>query len=157
MAAERVREYLEEHGVTFERHRHDRAVTAQEVAAAEHESGWHVAKPVLVEAGRRLAMFVLPAPMLLDLDRAAAALGVDDAKLAEEATFAKHFPDCETGAEPPFGNLYDVSVYVDESLMTAQRLVFAAGSHTETMTISLGDYLRLVEPERVRVGIPADG
>jgi Ala-tRNA(Pro) deacylase len=154
MAAERVREFLEEHGIAYEVHTHDRAVTAQQVAAAEHESGWHVAKPVLVKAGDGLAMFVVPAPMLVDLDRAAAALGVQDAGLAEEAEFADRFPDCEVGAEPPFGNLYGLPVYADERLLTEQRIVFAAGSHTETMTVSLGDYLRLVEPQRVTVGVP---
>jgi Ala-tRNA(Pro) deacylase len=154
MAAERVREFLEEHRIAYEVHTHDRAVTAQQVAAAEHESGWHVAKPVLVHAGGNLAMFVVPAPMLVDLDKAAKTLGAEDARLAEEAEFSDRFPDCELGAEPPFGNLYGVPVHVDERLLTEQRLVFSAGSHTETMTVSLGDYLRLVEPERVSVGIP---
>jgi Ala-tRNA(Pro) deacylase len=157
MSAERVREFLEEHDVAYELHTHDRAVTAQQVAAAEHESGWHVAKPVFVHGGGRLAMFVLPAPLLVDLERAARALGVADARLAEEAEFGPQFADCETGAEPPFGNLYGLPVYADERLLTEQRLVFAAGSHTATMTITLGDYLRLVEPERVSVGVAAEG
>jgi Ala-tRNA(Pro) deacylase len=157
MAAEQVRKALEEHGIAYEVHTHDRAVTAQQVAAAEHESGWHVAKPVLVRADGKLVMFVVPAPLLVDLDKAAVALGANDARLAAEEEFTDRFPDCETGAEPPFGNLYGVPVYVDERLRTEQRLVFAAGSHTETMTVSLGDFLRLVEPQRVTVGVPAEG
>jgi Ala-tRNA(Pro) deacylase len=156
MTAERVRAFLDEHGVTYQVQPHDEAFTAQGVAAAEHESGWHVAKPVFVRGNRRkLAMFVVPAPMLVDLDKAAAALKVSEAHLADEAEFADRFPDCETGAEPPFGNVYDLPVYVDERLLTERRLVFAAGNHRETMTVSLGDYLRLVEPERVSVGVQA--
>lgn len=154
MPAERVREFLERHGVEYEVHTHDRAVTAQAVAAAEHESGWHVAKPVFVEGAGRLAMFVVPAPMLVDLERAANVLGAPDARLADEAVFSARFPDCETGAEPPFGELYGVPTYVDERLLTEQRLVFSGGSHTTTMTVGLGDYLRVVEPERVAVGVP---
>lgn len=157
MTAERVRELLDEHGVTYEVHAHDRAVTAQEVAAAEHESGWHVAKPVLLRARGRLVMIVVPAPMHVDLGKAAAALGADVAELAGEGEFSAKFPDCETGAAPPFGTLYGVPTYVDEQLLTEQRVVFAAGSHTETMTVSLGDWLRLVEPQRISVGVPDEG
>jgi Ala-tRNA(Pro) deacylase len=156
MTAERVRAFLEEHGVTYEVHPHDESFTAQGVAAAEHESGWHVAKPVFVRGNRRkLAMFVVPAPMLVDLDKAAAALKVSEAHLADESEFADRFPDCETGAEPPFGNVYNLPVYVDERLLSEKRLVFAAGNHRESMTLLLGDYLRLVEPERVSVGVKA--
>lgn len=143
---ERLEHYLRENRVPFEAQRHPRAVTAQEVAASEHVPGKMLAKTVMVLADGEMAMLALPAPYQVDLERAAAALGTDEARLAQEEEFENTFPDCEIGAMPPFGNLYDVPVYVDESLAEDEVIVFRAGTHTETMSVSYADFERLVEP-----------
>ncbi len=43
------------------------------------------------------------------------------ARLAEEEEFEDTFADCEVGAMPPFGNLYGVAVYVEETLARTRR------------------------------------
>lgn len=153
MPAERVRDFLREHGVRFETHTHAHAVTAQEVAAAEHESGWHVAKPVLLMADEELVMVVVPAPVQVDLDRARDALGAGEVRLATEEEFGPVFEDCETGAEPIFGGLYEVPVLVDERLAEEPRIRFAAGTHTETIEVDTKDFVRLAEARTVAVGV----
>jgi prolyl-tRNA editing enzyme YbaK/EbsC (Cys-tRNA(Pro) deacylase) len=57
-------------------------------------------------------------------------------------------PDCELGAEPPFGPLYGVPMVVDLALQS-EEITFNAGNHMETLTMSLGDYLELTKPRRV--------
>lgn len=143
---ERLRSYLQENGVAFEEHEHRKAFTAQEVAAAERIPGRMLAKPVMVLADGRLAMLVVEAPQRVDLDRARAALGAAEVRLAREDEFAEAFPDCEPGAMPPFGNLYDVPVYVDRAVTRNDRLVFQAGAHTRTMSVRYADLERLVQP-----------
>lgn len=155
MAAERVRDFLREKGVSFETQTHDRAVTAQEVAASEHESGWRIAKPVLLRAGDELVMVVVPAPLMVDLDRAADALATPEVRLATEEEFAEQFDDCETGAEPIFGNLYGVRVLADQRLTLEPRIRFAAGSHTETIEVATQDFLSLANARSSSVGVPA--
>jgi Ala-tRNA(Pro) deacylase len=91
-------------------------------------------------------MLALPAPYQVNLEMAAAALGVDEARLAEEEEFKDTFADCEVGAMPPFGNLYGVPVYVERTLAEDETIVFRSGSHTQTMSISYSDFERLVEP-----------
>lgn len=143
---ERLEAYLRENGVPFEVQRHPRVVTAQEVAASEHVPGRMLAKTVMVMADGELVMLALPAPYQVDLERVAAALGAGEARLAEEEEFEGAFPDCEVGAMPPFGNLYGVPVYVEESLAEDETIVFRAGTHTETMSVSYADFERLVGP-----------
>ena len=63
-----------------------------------------------------------------------------------EGEFASAFPDCEAGALPPFGNLYDVAVYVDRALGRNERIVFQAGTHTVTMSVAYQDFERLARP-----------
>lgn len=88
---------------------------------------------------------------MVDLENAGEALGTENVRLAEEDEFASSFPDCESGAEPPFGTLYDVPTLVDEGL-DSPRITFNAGTHTETITMMLGDYLELTKPKRSDLG-----
>jgi len=143
---DRLENYLRENRVSFEEQHHPRAVTAQEVAASEHVSGRMLAKTVMVLADGEMVMLALPAPYQVDLEKAAAVLGVDEARLAEEEEFEDSFPDCEVGAMPPFGNLYGVPVYVEKTLAEDETIVFRSGTHTETMSVSYSDFERLVEP-----------
>jgi Ala-tRNA(Pro) deacylase len=143
---DRLENYLRENQVRFEEHHHPRAVSAQEVAASEHVPGRMLAKTVMVLADGEMVMLALPAPYQVDLEKAAAALGVDEARLAEEEEFEDSFPDCEVGAMPPFGNLYGVPVYVEKTLAEDETMVFRSGTHTETMSVSYSDFERLVEP-----------
>jgi Ala-tRNA(Pro) deacylase len=143
---DRLENYLRENQVRFEEQHHPRAVSAQEVAASEHVPGRMLAKTVMVLADGEMVMLALPAPYQVDLEKAAAALGVDEARLAQEEEFEDSFPDCEVGAMPPFGNLYGVPVYVEKTLAEDETMVFRSGTHTETMSVSYSDFERLVEP-----------
>ena len=58
-----------------------------------------------------------------------------DVRLASESEFATTFADCEPGAMPPFGNLYDLPC-VDLALGRNERIVFQAGTHSVTMSVA---------------------
>ena len=149
--AERVREHLMATGVGYSLSDHDPAFTAQELAAAEHVPGRMVAKPVILWAGGELVMAVVPATSRVDLDLAAASLAVPAVAMAQESEFAERFPDCERGAEPPFGSLYGMRTCIDVSMTTIHELVFAAGSHSRSMKIDTQDYLEAAKPDIVRL------
>jgi Ala-tRNA(Pro) deacylase len=70
--------------------------------------------------------------------------------LATEAEFIYAFPDCELGAMPPFGNLYDMEVFVAESLAEDREIAFNAGSHTEMIKLRYSDFEGLVHPQVFR-------
>ena len=144
---ERLEAYLRENKVPFQVVHHPLAYTAQEVAAAEHVPGKMLAKVVMVFADGKLVMLALPAPYRVDVNKAAAALGAREVRLAHEEEFAAAFPDCEVGAMPPFGNLYDVPVYADKALAEDKEIVFQAGTHTDTVTMKYADFERLVKPK----------
>jgi Ala-tRNA(Pro) deacylase len=73
--------------------------------------------------------------------------GSRQVELASETEFQNAFPDCETGAMPPFGNLYDIPVYVDKELTWDQEIAFNAGTHRELIKMRFEDFLRLVKPD----------
>jgi len=147
----KLREYLDRNGVRYDVISHRQAFTAQEVAQAEHISGRELAKVVMLRSGKEFSMVVLPAPLRVDLDKAKGAMQLPDLVLATEEEFAGLFPQCEPGAMPPFGNLYDLAVYVDESLTKDESIVFNAGNHTQTVRMMYADFARLVQPKIIAV------
>jgi Ala-tRNA(Pro) deacylase len=69
------------------------------------------------------------------------------ARLATEAEFKTAFPDCDVGAMPPFGNLYNLELYSDTSLTKDEEIVFQAGSHVEAIRMKYKDWERLARPK----------
>jgi Ala-tRNA(Pro) deacylase len=145
---ERLRRFLDEHQISYEVAAHSERYTAQEVAATAHVSGKAMAKVVMVKTGSGFAMTVLPAACRVSVQRLRDLLGDASATIASEAEFRYLFPDCEAGAMPPFGNLYNIPVYVDDDLATQERITFEAGTHHEVMRLRYADFERLVQPRR---------
>ena len=116
MPLSRLRSFLDSHNIKYMVVSHSLAYTAQGVAALAHVSGKKLAKTVIVKLDGILAMAVIPASDHVDLDRVRALTGAQRVELATEREFKDAFPDCETGAMPPFSLLYDMPEYVDASL-----------------------------------------
>ena len=147
MPAQRLREFLDQRNVRYVSIRHSPAYTAQAIAHSAHISGKELAKSVMVKIDGRLAMVVLPATHKVNLGALRDALGGENVELAEERDFLNAFPGCELGAMPPFGNLWDVPVYVAQRLAEDELIAFNAGSHTELVRLRYEDFERLVDPK----------
>ena len=143
----KLREFLDKQKIQYEVLSHRQAFTAQEVAQAQHVRGSELAKVVMLRSGGQFVMTVLPAPYRVDLDRARTAAGKSDLVFATEQEFQGLFPQCEAGAMPPFGNLYGLPVYVDQTLTADEHIVFNAGTHTQTVKMKYADFARLVQPK----------
>jgi Ala-tRNA(Pro) deacylase len=57
---------------------------------------------------------------------------------------------------PPFGNIYGMEVFVDESLVKNQRIAFNAGSHDELVRLSYEDFSCLVRPKVLSFAVKAE-
>ena len=141
-----LKKFLDGAGVSYKVTKHPEAFTAQEVAAAEHVPGKAMAKVVIVLADKKPVMTVLPASYRVDFKKLKKLLGAKSVRLASEDEFGGLFPDCEVGAMPPFGEMFDLPVYSDQVLREDERVTFNAGTHTETVTVAYADYERLANP-----------
>ena len=143
----KLKDYLEKNGVSYEAGFHPEVFTAQEIAATQHVPGKEVAKVVMVKADGKMLMLVLPASYQIDMKKLKKVLNAKKVGIAKEKQFEELFPDCEVGAMPPFGNLYNLEVWVDQVLTEDASVVFQAGNHIETVRIKYSDYARLVNPK----------
>ena len=137
---------LDGNKVSYEVLQHPEAVTAQRIAQAEHVKGRHHAKVVMVKSGDQRLMMVLPADHQIDLEKVEKAIG-NAVSLGKEQEFKTLFSDCAIGAMPPFGNLYGLPTYVEQSLAEQDYIVFEAGTHTDAIKMSYRDYEKIVKPK----------
>jgi Ala-tRNA(Pro) deacylase len=141
----RLEKWFREERVKFSISEHAEVYSAQRIASVLHIPGQQLAKVVMVKANEELVMLVLPAPYRLDLAKAKKVLKVSTVNLAKEEEFAHLFPDCDLGAMPPFGNLYNLPVYVDRGLTLQPEIAFPAGSHREIIRIAYADFERIAQ------------
>ena len=147
MPAKRLKEFLDSHKVKYVTMTHSAAYTALEIASLAHIHGDEFAKTVIAKIDGTLVMAVLPASYHVDLSLLKAAAKGKKIALASETDFRDRFPGCETGAMPPFGTLYGMPVFVDESLTREKEIAFNAGTHHDLIRLSYEDFARLVQPK----------
>src|SRR2546425_7947122 len=151
MPVKRLKEFLDGHHVKYVTVSHSRCYTAQDVAESAHVPGRELAKTVLVRLDGSMAMVVLPAASRVDFDLLKQAAGAQHAELAGEKEFKDLFPECELGAMPPFGTLYGMETYASDRLREQEEIAFSAGSHSEIIRLSYGDFERLAKPRILKL------
>lgn len=156
MPAKQLKKFLDSHKVKYVTMTHSTAYTAQEIASLVHIRGEDFAKTVIVRIDGAMVMAVLPASYQVDLPLLKAAAQGKKIALASESDFRDRFPECETGAMPPFGHLYGMPVFVDESLTRDKEIAFNSGTHHELIRLSYKDFARLVQPKVAKFSTALD-
>jgi Ala-tRNA(Pro) deacylase len=157
MSVARLKDFLDNYCIRYIVISHSVAYTAQGIAALAHIPGKELAKTVIVKLDNTLAMAVVPASGQVDLPVLRAASGAKSVELASEMEFRTAFPDCETGAMPPFGNLYGMAVFADDALSQDEEIAFNAGTHRELFRMRWADYVSLVHPRILKLAASSKG
>ncbi len=151
MRHKNLQKLLDKNNIKYQIITHAPAYTAQEIAARAHISGRDLAKTIIVKIDNKLAMLVGPSNKLFDFAALKKLTNAESIELASEYEFQEIFDDCEVGAQPPFGNLYDMDVYVDDSLLEDDNIAFNAGNHSELVQMRYEDWTNLVKPKVLHI------
>jgi len=157
MPVKQLKQYLDSYGIRYVTIEHSGAYTAKEIAERIHIKGDQMAKTVVVVLDGVMSMVVLPASCRIRWDRFTHAMGTDLVSLASEEEFKDRFPECEVGAMPPFGELFDMPLYMYEGFDELAEIAFRAGSHHEVIKMDLQDYIRLAKPMTLTEGFAKIG
>ncbi len=155
-ALDRTCSILKEGGVKYDLIEHPEEFTAMAEASASGVAPREWAKSVAVRLDGRPALAVLPATRRLDVDRLAVVAGVQAVEIVPERELKALYPDCDLGAIPPFGNLYDQSTFVDVALREDELIGFHAGTHTETLVMAYPDFERIANAVPGRIALSAE-
>ena len=139
-------EYLKNAHVPYTAFHHPEAFGAQKEAARSHVPGTSWAKTVICFAGDEPIAAVVPAHLMVDLERLRIAAQAVTMRLACENELPQIFPDCELGAVSPFTCGRTLRVFVHDSFVGEPEMVFSAGTHTDAIRMHFGDFAELVAP-----------
>jgi Ala-tRNA(Pro) deacylase len=153
---DRLRDFLDAQHVPYHAIVHRRDYTAQAAAADTHTPGREFIKTILLAVDNGYALAVLPADQHADLAKVRRALGATDVSLASEEEMQQCFPDCEPGALPPFGHLYDLPVLMSRTLEEDEQITFNAGNHEVALRMQRRDFERLGEPRVVDLALTSE-
>ena len=148
---EKLKKYLDDNKIRYVVVAHSRAYTAQEIAASVHIKGKNLVKCVMIDGDQKYYMVTISANHKINMEKLKQVLQVKHVKLAQEHDFKELFEDCEVGAMPPFGNLYNIPVLVDQTLYTDGDIAFNGGNHSTVVKMSFQDFDQLVNPQKVAI------
>ena len=147
---ERLETWLKEKGVPFTVLRHEPVFTSEQAAAVRGTSLASGAKALVVKAGERFVMLVLPADRKLDSRRAREALQVKALRFATKEE-VEQLTGLQPGSIPPFGSLFNLPTYCDPALSLNDSINFNAGDHTISVQMSHADYAAVERPTPIVV------
>jgi Ala-tRNA(Pro) deacylase len=145
--------HLRKNRILFSHSIHPAAFTARGVAAAEGVPAHDIAKVVVYFGDNDYGMVVLPADSRVDFAEVGRLMGLSYVRLATETELLEMFPECELGAMPPFGDLFDIPVLVDEAIETEGYIAFSAGTHRDVIHMKFADFRALVNPLIARFAV----
>ena len=146
MPAQKLKQMLDKHNIKYISINHSPAYTARETAASTFVPRREFAKTIIVDIDGEKIMAVLSASRHVDIVALRNLVPANEARLATEDEFRELFPDCELGAMPPFGSLYNMRVFIDEMVTEVDDLCFNAGSHEQILRMDCVDYMKLEQP-----------
>ncbi len=146
MPAQKLKQVLDQHNIKYISINHSPAYTARETAASTFVPRREFAKTIIVDLDGEEVMAVVSASRHVDLAALRQLAAAEHARLAGEDEFKARFPDCEPGAMPPFGSLYEMRIFVDTMVTEVDDLCFNAGSHEQILRMDSADYLEFEKP-----------
>ena len=150
-----IQEFLRQADVGYKVFPHPRAYTAKQEAEAAAVPARNWAKVVICFADGEPFQAVVPADCDVDFDRLSTVIGVPHVRMATEDELDWLYPDCETGAMPPFGPLYRQLVFVDERLADDDEIAFNAGTFANAVAMRFADFVKLTHPTIGRFARPS--
>lgn len=144
----RLSSYLDERGARYEVYSHELSRSSAETARSAHVPPHQLAKSVIVEDDNGVVMAVVPADRSVQLAQLERLLERRNLRLADEASVASMFADCERGAVPGLGMAWGVETVVDDELEAGEVVYVEAGDHESLLRLSQDQFRELMRPAR---------
>jgi Ala-tRNA(Pro) deacylase len=124
---------------------HKTVFTAHDKAATLKVPEKTVGKTLVLKLDKELGLALIPANRNLDKNKLKKAARVKKVDFASETIMKNRLKGAKPGAVPPFGPVWKMPVFVDNSLLKAPKIVVNSGHHDFSFRIS-GPILRKLIP-----------
>lgn len=147
----KITNLLETNHVWFETFQHEPVLTSEQ--AANIRTGYTLhqgAKALIVRyrtgQGHAFAMIVVSGDCRFNSKKAKQVLETDNLTFATEQEVADITDGVLVGGVPPFGNLFGLSVFVDQRVLENEKIIFNAGDRRFSIAMQSRDYQELARP-----------
>ena len=142
---EKIKTFLDEEGVEYEVSEHERVHTSEEAATVREQKVEEGAKALIFRSEGKFYMFVIAGHKKIDYKKAKKAIEKDRISFATPEE-VKQVSGVEIGAVPPLGNLFNLPIYYDNSVLESEYACFSAGSHFKSIKLKSKDLVEAVQP-----------
>ena len=133
--------------MSFREIHHQPTFTSEESARARGEDVRIGGKAILMKVGDEFKLFVLSASLKVDSKAIKRKFGVKKIRFANQEELA-NLTGLVPGCVPPFGRpILDFDLYIDRSIIENKKIAFNAGSLTDSIVMSVEDYLCVADGE----------
>ncbi|MDA8597180.1 hypothetical protein N9L26_02480 [Candidatus Pacebacteria bacterium] len=153
----KITDLLDQHTVAYECFEHEPVRTSEEAAATRPEySLSQGAKALIVRVKtttgeKHFVQLVVPGDAKFDTKKVKTVLNAKDVRFATPEEVAAITDGIVPGGVPPFGQLFGLAVYVDESLLENYKIIFNAGDRGFSIAMNSADYRQVVKPTIVHI------
>lgn len=142
--------WLDGQGAVYRTVRHEPTYTSEESARARGEDVAVGGKAIVLKTDETFRIVVLSAACKVDSKKVKELFGVKNVRFATSEELLA-LTGLVPGSVPPFGRpVLDLELTVDASVFRNDRIAFNAGSLTDSVIMSIGEY------RRVTGAVPAD-
>jgi prolyl-tRNA editing enzyme YbaK/EbsC (Cys-tRNA(Pro) deacylase) len=142
----KIREILDAAGIAYKTFEHEPVRTSEEAAKLRPEYVLHQgAKALVVKTKPKgFVMLVVPGDCRFNESKVKQALGIKEIRFATEAEVGEITGGIQIGGVPPFGNLFNLPVYVDVQVLANEEIIFNAGDRAFSIALKSADWQKVV-------------
>ena len=141
----KIRDALNKEKIEFEVLEHKPVFTSKEAAEVRGTELKQGTKALIAKTEEGFIQAVVSGAKELDIAKLQKLTLYKKIELAN-AKEVKQATGCNIGSVPPFGNLFDLKVYFDKSVVENDIVAFNAGQHTKSIKMKAKDLVRVVNP-----------
>lgn len=149
---EEIVKLLDNQTIKYEILEHEPVYTSEQAAKVRGLSLREGAKSLLLKAGNKFILVVLPGDKKLDSKKLKQRLSTKNLRFASPEE-VKEIMGCEIGACYPIGTIIGIKPLVETSLSQNEIISFNPGVHNKSIKIQWDDYQRLANPELADIAV----
>ena len=142
---DKIRDALNKEKIEYEVLEHKAVFTSKEAAEVRGTELKQGTKALICKTEEGLIQAVVSGAKELDIEKLQRLTLFKKIELAD-AKEVRRVTGCNIGSVPPFGNLFNLKVYFDKSVVENELVAFNAGTHTKSIKIKAKDLVRVVAP-----------
>ena len=145
-ATRRIFEHLDGLGIPYEKLEHEPVTTSEAAAGARASRIEEGAKALIVKADGNYYHLIISAALRVDNNKLRKELGTKRVRFARPEEVWE-LTGCRPGAVPPFGNLFELPVLMDDALLAEETVYFNCASHTVSLRMTREDLAQATEAQ----------